>query len=222
MKLAFLITTYNRPESLMNLINEIKDLGDIYVVDDGSDEKLNLSGINYLYKENDGKKGFYKTVTALWNMVRDKDYDYYFNLQDDGLPVKNFAYKAIRDYINIMDGRKIALNLFREQSRDGRVCWTGFPPLDCGHVIQTQWLDMWFMCERKFYEVINWEVPEQKRDWESNPDLGSGVGSYISRYMNRRGYSIYLVKKSLLFSQESAYQSRMNSGENTKLYKAIM
>ena len=118
MKIAFLMTTYNRPASFYKVASYVNQFGDVYVVNDGSDKKYRYpKGIIKIEKTNGGKQGYHQTVTMLWQMVKGRDYDYYFMIPDDMIPVDRFIQKAIRTYNSIPDYKKIALNLYLEESR---------------------------------------------------------------------------------------------------------
>lgn len=217
--IAYLITTYNRQSSLRNLVAKLS--GDIYIVDDGSTPPVDVRA-NVHYQENKGKRGYYQTVTQLWNMVRGKHYDYYIMLPDDFMPVENYLNMALKMWINIHDPKKICLNLFTEKSRYMKPCWTNFTTVEYDCYLHTQWVDMCFLCESEFFECLNYKVEKSLRDWDKYPELGSGVGSWISRTLDRQGYTMYQVKNSLFTVQPDGYISKMNNGASDSLiYQTI-
>lgn len=220
MDIAYLITTYNRPKSLRKLVHQLKGLGDIYIVDDGTPGAKKIKETEYRINEHRGKPGYYKTVTDLWQMPK-KDYDYYFMIPDDFLPVELFIHKALKTWLQIDDLDKICLNLFTEKSRYMKPCWTNFQPVDLGYVIKSQWVDMCFIAERDFFEHFEWGCPGVFRDWTQCPELGSGVGSVVSKSLHNAGKSMYQVKHSLFKVQPEGFTSQMNIGNNGLIYETI-
>jgi len=218
MNIAFLITTFNRPVSFLKVANYVKQFGDVYVVNDGSKLAYKYpEGIQVIEKENGGKKKYYETVTILWNMVKNKDYDYYFMIPDDMMPINDFHKKAIMTYHKIYDYQKIAMNIYTEKSRYMKPCWTEFQPIMTEHAILTNWLDMAFMCEKEFFELLNYRVKIINRNWEAEPELGSSVGAYISLYCYNRNRTIYQTKTSMLIPMEESHKSQMNKGRENSL-----
>jgi hypothetical protein len=154
-----------------------------------------------------------------------KEYDYYFFMPDDLMPVNDFHLKAIETWNKIKDTRKICLNLYLEKSRYMKACWTAFMPRDIGSSYITNWVDMCFMCEQKLFVHLNYEIPEPKLDWKLMPDLSSGVGMYISKFLVlRKGLHMYQVKSSLFISAPESSDSQMHPGRKTDhlIYKEIL
>lgn len=214
--IVFLITTYNRPRSLHTLVMEIAKYGDVYILDDGSTETVNLVDclqghkIFYAVQQHQGKHFYWKTVNALWLMVHQKKYDYYFMIPDDFLPVDKFVEKAIQTWLKIPDKRKICMNTYVSLGRLNKKNWTNVKPKEHKHYRYTQWVDMCFMCERAFFDAIGF-IPRIHLDWRHHPERSSGVGSHISRELHKKGYSIYQTMTSMFIPQEEAYNSMMNA-----------
>jgi len=197
---CFLITTYNRPESCQRLVDSLRGLGDIYVVNDGCDYVIK-GCTQYFQKPNLGKKGYWETVNRLFKMKG--LHEYYFMLPDDFLPTDNMVIRAIELWQNINDPRKICLNL--DGDRQGVACWTNFQPIDKGDVWLTQWVDMCFMCKDMFFralKLIPKRFPVASRS--------SGVGAYISRKLYNQKYNLYQVKEALAVPQPEHSKSQMN------------
>ena len=213
MALAFLVTTYNRERSCKKLVKELTKYGDVYLRSDGSMYEINDSWCSkhpvfFAHQEHLGKKYYSETVNNLFSMPQ-KKYDYYFMIGDDLMPVKDFTKQAIKTWKGIKDERKICLTTYLEESRIGKACWTGFNPIEYKDFYLTQWTDMIFMCESKFFEVLG-KIPYQKLNWSRRPELSSGVGSHISRHLYKKGWNMYQVKSSLFTVQPEAKHSQMN------------
>jgi hypothetical protein len=210
-------------------VQKIHKLGDVYVLDDCGDKDLKFL-LKYkveLFRNpvHNGKEGFYLTVTDLFNLMVETNYDYYFFLPDDLIPIDGFHLKAIEQYRAIKDNRKICLNMFLEKSRYLKACWTGFEPRIREHVILSNWVDMCFMCERRMLEVLNYEIRKPETDWKITPTLSSGVGKYISRMLVlHRHLRIYQVRSSLFKSAPESFESKMHPTRKKDhlIYKEII
>lgn len=213
MQVAFLITTYNRSEACRKLIEKLSGQGDIFLINDGSKNYFWVNDYKVVYyknKQNFGKAGYYQTVSTLWQMAG-YDYDYYFMLPDDMLPVDNFMEKALTTWQGIQDERKICMNILVEKSRIDKPNWTGITPIEFDNYRKVGWVDMAFMSERGFFEVFGCSIPNPGIDYVQNPETSSGVGSYISRELVKQDYTMYQTKTSLLVPQPEAYESQMNA-----------
>ena len=219
--IVFMITTYNRPASCRRLVDQLSHYGDVYIIDDGSnDTYLFAPGMDYgvfvAKKNHGGKSGYYKTVNQLWESVP-KKYKYYFNIQDDVLPVEGFAEKAIKTWNEINDVSKICLNTYVCESSIGKKNWTNFQPIEYDLYRHTQWVDLCsFMCEEKFF-IVTGQIPRINFDWRNYPEKSSGVGSHISRKLHIAGYGMYQTKTSLFIPQSEAFDSKMNAWRTDNL-----
>jgi len=210
--IVFILTTYNRADSFKALVSVLLRYGDIYALDDGSSDEYEIDGIIqghemfYYKKKHGGKKLYYDTVNTLFRLVP-KKYDYYFMVPDDFLPVDNFVSQCIGVWNKIRDNKKICINPYVSEGRLNKTNWTNFKPVEYKSYRKTQWVDMCFMCTNDFFSVLG-EIPRIKLDWNLRPELSSGVGSYISRTLNLKGYGMYQTKTSLFIPQ--LIESRMN------------
>ena len=209
--IAFLVTTYNRERSCTKLIKEISKFGDVYVVIDGSEYQCNWIGDYPIYifnQKHKGKQKYYETINTLFSLPR-KEYDFYFMIPDDFLPVDGFVDKAIRTWNKIRNPKKICLTTYLSKGREGVACWTDFKPIHYKGYWQTQWTDMCFMCKSAFFKAVV-KVPPIRHRWSKRPELSSGVGAWISRRLHGIGLCIYQVDKSLFVPQKESYKSQMN------------
>jgi hypothetical protein len=197
----FLITTYNRKESCQRLVDSLQGIGDILVVGDFND--YDITGARYInLTAHLGRAEYWKTINLLFaNRERHK---YYIMLPDDFL-MRDFQIEnAIKLWETIADPKKICLNLYSD--RVGLACWTRFKPVDLGSVWHTQWVDMCFLCEDKFFTALGFIH-------NVHASTSSGVGAYISRFFHKRGYGLYQVKESLVIPQEGHCISQMHSAD---------
>jgi hypothetical protein len=129
-------------------------------------------------------------------------------LPDDFLPVEDMVNRALAVWDSIQDPQKICLNLATD--RLGCACWTKFTPEDKCNVWLTQWMDMCFMCEERFFAILH-HINEIHMNWGHGRVKSSGVGSQISRRLYSMGQNLYQVKESLITMQEEHSVSQMNS-----------
>jgi glycosyltransferase involved in cell wall biosynthesis len=214
-----LITTYNRPEMLYKLLDDIGNNKKDYkvlvaVFDDGSTEKLNLTGRDVkkigMYP-NMGKKKYYVTYNATFSFVRTVNSKYFIYLPDDISLENDFFDECKRLYESITSENKICLSILTD-SRVNRSHWGYSDPKDLGEILQTQWNDLCFICEKNFFELLNYRVnPISPKRWVNNPHISSGVGHQITQRLNNSGKSLYHVKKSLVY--HGVHESKMNKNE---------
>jgi hypothetical protein len=206
MKIQVFIPTYNRPEMLARLRDDIRFKGvnyDIWqsIFEDTDTAKTEESGNDYTYYMlgyHYGKKAYWQ----MWNYIFDKviDADYYIFLADDFQLSDGFFDKAIQLYESIKDDKKICLSLYMPKGREGKPNWTGVVPLRYNdEILKTQWNDLCFIAERKFFEALGYKInPIGYKRWVNNPLKSSGVGEQISYRLHNAGYSMYHVKESLV------------------------
>ena len=202
MDIAFLITTYNRKESCQRLVDSLQGLGEAVVALDGTDYSIS-GAINLNPRIHLGKAGYWKLVNMLYrNRPIAK---YYIMIPDDFTICKLQIAKAIEIWESIQDPKKICLNLLI--NRAGVPCWTLFKPVDKGSVWLSQWVDMCFICDNRFFNAIG-AIPDLHR---SNSTKGSsGVGAYISRHLKKTGFNMYQVKEELATQTEAHQTSQMH------------
>ncbi len=204
MGIVFLITTYNRQESCQRLVDGLQGLGDIIVVNDGSDYSID-GAVNINPNIHLGKAGYWKLVNLLFRSRTPASY--YFMLPDDFLICDSQIAKAIEIWGSINDKNKVCLNLYTD--RQEKSCWTGLRPIDKGNIWQTGWVDMCFLCEEKFFKTIG-TIPRLHKPRRGRIRGSSGVGAYISKYLHKKKMNMYQVKESLVDVQEEHNDSQMH------------
>jgi len=205
MRICFLITTYGRQESCQRLVDALHGLGDIIVLNDGCDYEI--KGCTQIFQQaHNGRVRYWQTINNLFRL-RVKS-DYYVMLPDDFITNGDNIQKAIEIWEGIDDPRKICLNLYLD--RIGKKCWTGFTPQKKNDLWLTQWVDMCFLCESRFFA----EVGVMSGGYFRHIGKGSGVGSYISRRLYAKKFNLYQVTESLATHTEIHYKSMMHDKEN--------
>ena len=219
------ITTYNRPLMLNELIEQINQMRKEYrikiiIFDDGSDQEYNLP--NYVTKikffPNMGKKKYWKIINSSFKYIKNLKSKYFIYLPDDIKLVDDFFNVTKNIYESINDNNKICLSILTD-GRVNRTNWTNFKTIDYGSYLKTQWNDLCFISEKKFFEELNFMIEEiPTKRWLNNPNLSSGVGNQISVKLYNKGKNMYHTKNSLVF--HSTHESKMNFDER-KINKII-
>jgi len=205
-KIALLITTCNREDNLKKIISDLekeKEMFDLkfFIVDDG------------ILKN--GKKNYWKTINLLWGKIRAEHFDYYIQLPDDVKLEKKFIQRSVAAWYEITDPKKICLNLFLDGLRKGKTCWTNFWPqvklFKNKRYLRTQWMDLFFICEKKFFITQQFAVqPIPASRWAYNPEYSSGVGQQVSLKLHATGLHLYQVTEKL--AEHIGEVSIMNPG----------
>lgn len=209
MDIQFLITTYNRQGSCQRLVDGLQGLGDILVLNDGCDYEIKGCRQEFQNHHN-GRYRYFATVNNLFSLRSFSPY--YIMLPDDFLMNAKQMETTIGLWRTIMDDSKICLNLYTD--RMGQKCWTKFQPILKGDIWLSQWVDMCFLCENRFFEVLG-TIPRINLNWKKRPNMSSGVGAYISRKLFKKGFNLYQVTESLITPQESHWlNSQMYATDN--------
>ena len=213
------ITTYNRPEMLKKLLDEIESKKKDYkifvtIFDDGGEQKIDINK-NYHKKinlyPNNGKKKYYRTINSTFSFLKNVQSKYFIYLPDDVELVDNFFDEAKRIYEAINFKDKICLSILTD-GRVNRTNWTNFKTKDFGEYYKTQWNDLCFICEKKFFEKLDYQIfAISPKRWNGNPNLSSGVGQQISTRLMNLNLGMYHTKKSLVIHGD--HESKMNFHE---------
>lgn len=216
--LALVITTYNRPESLRRLLDDLAaDAGDRRVLcrvyNDHSERsyaQMPAGSATFTIEhstlaEHHGKPRYWRLIDRIFQDLRSVRAAYYMQLPDDVQARPGFFTHAIDTYQAIGDPQKICLNLYLDSSRIGAACWTKTLPrierFGATHVFHTGWVDMCYLAERRFFEALDYTIhPIPPDRWRCNPRRSSGVGAQITRRLQGRG--LYQVRECLLQSED--------------------
>ncbi len=217
---CIVITTYNRRKMLKTLLQDISNncknkSVKVVVFDDASDVHLDLQEYDVQlirYHKNNGKTNFWKVIEDTFKYLKNINARYYFYLQDDVRLVDDFFEKSIEIYEKIEDTKKISLGTLMVESQRNTPKWTNFVPENCGDYYKTQWCELFFVAEKKFFEVLEYKMNPISIDrWKSRPNLGSGVGEQISHRLLGLGYNMYHVVNSL--AEHGDHESAMNTSD---------
>lgn len=218
-KIIIVITTYNRPGHLIQLLRDIvankeKHPLCIRVYDDGSTENYN-SCIEFLTNRNDfltfwhnspvnhGKRDYWQLMNMIMgdlaNLQLEQD-DFIIQLPDDVRLFPGFFTKAVGAYRSIPDKKKACLNLLFDINRKGKPCWTGMNPtlhtFGDYSIYHTAWMDMCYICTPAMFERLDYKVMDPGNAWFTNPDHSSGMGKQISGRLHKMNLGLYQVASS--------------------------
>jgi glycosyltransferase involved in cell wall biosynthesis len=219
------ITTYNRPDMLMELLHNILLEAKAYkikviVLNDGSTAKYgrverylekHFEGIYKRFNGRHGKPLYWALINHLFTAAKQFRFDYFIQLPDDVRLVEGFFDKAIAHYEAIPKHSRLCMNLLN----DGReyAMWTPVDPVRIDfagqQLIRIGWVDMCYIAERTFFDRLEWTMKPIDIAWSSANGRSSGVGMQISRRIVASGGHFYLVGKSLVIHDD--HQSVMHT-----------
>lgn len=224
---CIIISTYNRPEMLKDLLDDIKynSLGKrvlVTIFDDGSNkdyEYLDKYDVKYIkYVKNNGKFNYWKLISDTFKYCANIKSKYYIYLPDDIRLKDNFFEESVRIFEKIEDDNKICLNLLMDESRRGNPNWTGFKPVEYDDYYHTQWNDLCFISNIDFFQMLNFEIlPINKNRWAKNSELGSGVGQQMSMRLLALNQNMYHVIDSLVTHDDHISKMNYIDRKKTKL-----
>ena len=212
MKITVLITTYQRRQLLLRLLQQLKDVAGeydvmVHIIHDGACPPQYMPVYTWLRAHRPtwslvsasahcGKQRYYSLISQLFRIGSRSGADYYIQLPDDIQIRPTFFKDAVAAYEAIQDDKKICLNLLRDARE--KVGWVQFDPVPCGDVRQTQWVDMCYIAPPAFFKRLGHTIFPVPASRFRNPNMSSGVGSQISRRIHEQGFHIYQVEKSLV------------------------
>lgn len=222
--LCVVVTTYDRPDGLARLLEDLDRECDgtveVRVYDDGTPRghegvgpRLAQRGGHYVRAgHNHGKTRWWQWWNTILADLRRCAARSFLVLQDDMRLCPDFLERSLALWDGIRDERKGSLFLHLDESAvsSGRSGWTTSQDVQAGRVVRCGWVDMnAFICDRRLFEALDWHLrPVPGRRWSENPLLGSGVGAQISVRAHQRGLGLYRVRESLTVHDSSP--SRMN------------
>jgi glycosyltransferase involved in cell wall biosynthesis len=213
-KILVFITTYKRPEFLKELLKDIlqnagKHQIELLIFNDQTDssyddvylfvkEKWPWQHSFIRFNKHFGKPRYWEMINEAFGYLKKLDFDYVIQLPDDVQLVDDFFNKAIETFESIPDKYKSCLNLLNDISRRGPL-WTPIEPkLMRGHIIRTGWVDMCYIANKYFFEILNWQIKPVNKNWATDPERSSGVGKQISERIYINGTYFYQVITSLV------------------------
>ena len=206
-KIAILITTYNRSEMLIKLLNNIKQYDNnvfLYVIDDFSNvykdvKEYLIENYKDKYKyirntENKGREGYWQTITTLYQeLKKDIDsYNYIIQVPDDILLIDDFFEKIITLFKGI---NCTPLNIFNDYNRFDKQGWNNEIVKEHDNYFSGKYIDMAFISDRELFDIIDYQIPNQDK-WTNISNKSSGVGRYMTLKLAKSCKKIYQVKHS--------------------------
>lgn len=116
-----------------------------------------------------GRKHFCALYTKMLKKVRPLSFAYAIAIADDLIFSSDFFTKTVDHF----EGRRrenphvIVMNLLWNK---GGMCWGSTRHLDCA-----------FICVRKFFDVIDWKVPQRRQKDFERRRVSTGVGRYMTQ-----------------------------------------
>jgi len=216
--LVIIITTYNRPALLLDLLKDLHRELDceykIKIYNDHSTEdyskvkdflKDNINNYEYIYThKRHNRFRFWELHQRMYAEMVGEDFKYFIQLLDDMRLVKGFYKKAVEQFeacgagiLNIM--LPIALNTLLQKER------CPFYHVGDMKFWRKKWNDLCFITTRDYFENIGWTCPAIPAGrWKVNPNASSGVGTALTHAYKG---DIVIVGRSLL--QHTGQQSQM-------------
>lgn len=216
-----IITTYNRPDLLGNLLEQIAEQKPrntvIHIHNDGSvmnyfdviNKYKSKLEIRYFFHDHHGKEKYWRLINKVFKSRAKAKY--YIMLPDDDMIKDNFFSTLINKWEGIIHPKKACLMPSINKERKWMPCFTPVIPKKEGDVYNSGFVDMRFIAERYFFiNTGRLEAPESDR-WEKDSTLGSGVGSQISNILYDKGYQMYISEEDLTF--QAPHKSEMNPSQ---------
>ena len=214
------VLTCRRPGPLRALLCDIRERATqfagqvaVRVYDDATPvpEFCGLGGVRYMRSAvRHGKHYHWHWMRCIFRDLRTTAADYYIVLQDDLRLCSDFFNRALAVWQGIEDP-KISLTLSALSGRYEKPNWTNVVAEHLGDVWYTGWVDGFYLCERAFFEALEFEVYPVWRNWIQQPLLGSGVGAQLSRRLLAQEHQMFGVHRSLAYTTDAP--SVMNPAE---------
>ncbi len=224
------ITTYDRPESLGRLLDDIEEQWQggglsVLVFDDAStvdtaaiEARVRRSGWRYVRaSRNHGKHGWWRWWNTILAELRRTTADRFVVLQDDVRLCDRFFERATEAWSRIADDRKASLFLHVDDYSVelGMARWTPFRERPAHGLVNCGWVDLTaFVCERRLFAALDWQLHPNAGRWGRDPLRGSGVGAQISTRLFAKGLAMYRTGESLILHTNTP--SKMNAAARVR------
>lgn len=216
------ITTYDRPEDLQLLMDDIsRDTAGknvhVHVYDDFSpmDNSVDKGYDITKYGRNHGKKGYWSIMNDVFRDAETWNFKYFFFLQDDCRLIPGFFDLAINEFNAIEDINKATLCTFTPQSIYDRYMWSEQNVKDVLYgdrkYIQSNYVDCIFMCPRETLQLLNFKIDPVPLNRFSRETISSGVGQQLTLRLMRSQKTMWCAYSSLIISHSN--DSKMNKQE---------
>ena len=222
--IVVVINTFERPEMLSELLQDIKlyskDLNiKVKVYDDCSTKnytqvtkylKENFSNVYFRFAENHGKVNYWKLNDFIFKGLKHESFRYVIQLPDDVRLKPDFFHRAIR-YKESLNEKCNVLNLVICEVHRNYMRWGVIPEkvtVEGVEFIISNWVDMLYIADRKFFEMLNFEIKRIEQNKFLRPISTSNVGRQISKRIVDKSGTIYQLWESLATSGD--HKSVMN------------
>jgi hypothetical protein len=198
------IPTYNRPQLLIKVLQTIPKDCEVLIFQDGCNSDYteckewlkDYKHSWYKYKTPHGKKLLWALYNDIWQIIKEKKFDLIHFLQDDTIPTADYwnltrIMFATNNDIEVISTFTIEAHrlLFYKRSAlmdFGRYKLHNLDKIDCV-----------FVCNKAFFERLEWEVKPVPTDFDFGN--GSGVGYYMShRYLHAGGKTLNVFPSLLI------------------------
>jgi hypothetical protein len=189
------IITYNRPNELNRLVNELQGL-DYIVIDDGSDYDPFLTD-RLVRIPHQGKKGFWLTYRVVISQLLKSDADDYVILADD---VHSIDFHTVAEIQSRYRDEYYTVNMINDSRKH---CWAAAKKHKVDEdMINKGFFDCGGLTNRKTLELIKLN-PMPDTWW--TPNKSSGVGYQITKQLRHKA-KMLTPKKSLAKHGDSISQ----------------
>jgi hypothetical protein len=211
-----IITTYNRPDSLHNLVWLLLEdpTVDIAVFDDVSERLPDIEHPRVTVRinpEHRGKAGFWQTYNEIFAYCREHVYENYILLPDDVEPCLDFVSKAIAAY-DAANSVCLSLLVTNLTIMSGISRWGRKPIMRYGAFTETHYFDCCAIVRRNFFDALDWHLDPIPASL--NPYTSSGVGRQITLRLQAKGLRMCHVDRTLLSTVD--VPSQMNPEERQR------
>ena len=188
-----IIFTYNRPEMLSRLLDEVTGI----VIDDGSDYDYSpfIGRCDYHRLPHGGKEYFWSTWNYALELCKESNSDFFLFLPDD---VHDIDIETIHSLHNTLKSDPYAFNYLNVGHNTG---WTPIKPqnvtIDGFNAIRCGFVDCAFFCNRKTLELLDFELECISMNRFKSDFISSGVGQQMSRRLWKKNVKMYIPERSL-------------------------
>jgi glycosyltransferase involved in cell wall biosynthesis len=220
-KIIVLISSYNRYNNLLTLITQLQKQPTIHniriiVSNDCSTDKRyktiknSLSNIEIINtEENNGKRGYWKTINNLFNPLKETEFDYIIQLDDDFTLCNSFIDTTITLMANTINNNNnigvMSLHLCSKEEIKGNRWGLG-----------NRWVDGGAIYTNIAMNAIEFNIMEIRPSrWISNPTKSSGVWQQVSNRLANKNIICIKPSHSLVKHTDSDI-SVMNSDIRVK------
>lgn len=220
MKVIILITTYNRPDLLLDLLKDIKSqfrcqyrikiYNDCSEDDYGRVEQYLEENIeDYAYTRlpsRYGKPLYWKLINKIYDELKTERGNYIIQLPDDIRLTDMFYPRVIEQYKDCdADALNIMVNVAHNEqyTRDKKKTYQGKK----AKYWEVSWLDGCFITNTDLFKRIRYSIPSISTKNTANKRKSSKVGWLITNKCRRHGIKIRMVQRSLV--EHKGEESRM-------------